>query len=113
MRAIDELHLEYPFLGARQLRKILAREGHPHAGRLHISTLMAKMGITALYRKSNTSKRQRSQSGRRTLPRILQWSTLIHRALRPNPGQGIIHQPNLTDHSLNEIRITCWPPAHG
>jgi putative transposase len=57
MRAIDELHLEYPFLGARQLRKILAREGHPHAGRLHISTLMAKMGITALYRKPDTSKR--------------------------------------------------------
>jgi len=57
MRAIDELHLEYPFLGARQLRKILAREGHPRAGRLHIGTLMEKMGITALYRKPNTSKR--------------------------------------------------------
>ncbi len=57
MRAIDELHLEYPFLGARQLRKILAREGHPRAGRLHIGTLMQKMGITALYRKPNTSKR--------------------------------------------------------
>jgi putative transposase len=57
MRAIDELHLEYPFLGARQLRNILAREGHPPAGRLHISTLMAKMGIATLYRKPNTSKR--------------------------------------------------------
>jgi putative transposase len=57
MRAIDALHLEYPFRGARQLRKILAREAHPHAGRLHISTLMEKMGITALYRKPNTSKR--------------------------------------------------------
>ena len=57
MRAIDELHLEYPFLRARQLRKILAREGHPHGGRLHIGTLMEKMGITALYRKPNTSKR--------------------------------------------------------
>jgi putative transposase len=57
MRAIDELHLEYPFLGARQLRKILAREGHPRAGRLHIGTLMEKMGITALYRKPNTSRR--------------------------------------------------------
>ena len=55
--AIDELHLECPFLGARQLRKIRRREGHPHAGRLHIGTLMAKMGITALYRKPNTSKR--------------------------------------------------------
>jgi putative transposase len=49
--------LEYPFLGARQLRNILKREGHPHAGRLHISTLMEKMGITALYRKPDTSKR--------------------------------------------------------
>jgi len=57
MRAIDELHLEYPFLGARQLRKILRREDHPRAGRLHIGTLMEKMGITALYRKPNTSKR--------------------------------------------------------
>ena len=57
MRAIDELPLEYPFLGSRQLGKILAREGHPRAGRLHISTLMQKMGISALYRKPNTSKR--------------------------------------------------------
>lgn len=57
MRAIDALHLEFPFLGARQLSKILRREGHPHAGRLHIGTLMAKMGIAALYRKPNTSKR--------------------------------------------------------
>jgi putative transposase len=57
MRAIDELHLEYPFLGARQLRKILGREGHPPVGRLHVGTLMEKMGITALYRKPNTSQR--------------------------------------------------------
>ena len=56
MRAIDELHLDFPFLGARQLCKILAREGHPHAGRLHVGTLMAQMGIAALYRKPNTSK---------------------------------------------------------
>lgn len=57
MRAIDELHLEYPFLGARQLSRMLGREGHPPAGRLHVGTLMAKMGIAALYRKPNTSKR--------------------------------------------------------
>jgi putative transposase len=56
MRAIDELHLEYPFLGARQLSRILVREGYPHTGRLHVGTLMAKMGITALYRKPNTRK---------------------------------------------------------
>jgi putative transposase len=56
MRAIDELHLEYRSRRAAAL-KILAREGHPLAGRLHVGTLMAKMGITALYRKPNTSKR--------------------------------------------------------
>ena len=43
MCAIDELHPEYPFLGARQLRTTLARERQPVAGRLLISTLMAKM----------------------------------------------------------------------
>ena len=43
--SIDELHLEYPFLGARQMRKILKREGRPYASRLHIGTLMEKMGI--------------------------------------------------------------------
>jgi putative transposase len=55
MRAIDELHLDYPVLGARQLSRIPARERHCYAGRLHVGTLMAKMGITALYRKQNTS----------------------------------------------------------
>jgi putative transposase len=58
MRAIDALHREPPLLGARQLSRILAREGHPFAGRLHVGTLMAKMGITALCRKPNTSKRR-------------------------------------------------------
>ena len=70
MRAIDELHLEYPFLGARQLSKILAREGHPYAGRLHVGTLMAKMGITALYRKPNTSKRH---PGHKIYPYLLRY----------------------------------------
>lgn len=57
MRAIDELHLEYPFLGARRLCKMLRREGHPEAGRLHIGTLIAKIGVAALYRKPNASRR--------------------------------------------------------
>lgn len=68
MRAIDELHLEYPFLGARQLSRILARDGHPQAGRLHVGTLMAKMGIAALYRKPNTSKRH---PGHKVYPYLL------------------------------------------
>ena len=56
MRRIDELHLEYPFAGARMLRDFLTREG-VRIGRKHVSTLMRRMGIETLYRKPNTSKR--------------------------------------------------------
>ena len=55
MRRIDELHLDYPFAGARMLRDLLAGEGIV-VGRLHVSTLMKRMGIEAIYRKPNTSK---------------------------------------------------------
>ena len=46
MRRIDELHLKHPFMGARQLRDQLDRQGI-HAGRRHIRTLMLRMGIEA------------------------------------------------------------------
>ena len=52
MRRIDELHLELPFAGARMLRDLLRAEGFT-AGRKHMTTLMRRMGITALYRKPN------------------------------------------------------------
>jgi putative transposase len=55
MRRIDELHLEYPFAGSRMLKGLLQAEGHK-VGRQHVSTLMKKMGIEALYRRPNTSK---------------------------------------------------------
>ena len=55
MRRIDELHLDYPFAGARMLRDLLAGEGI-RVGRLHVSTLMKRIGIEAIYRKPNTSK---------------------------------------------------------
>ena len=56
MRRIDELHMDWPFAGARMLRRLLKREGQA-VGRRHISTLMQRMGIHALYRKPNTSRR--------------------------------------------------------
>jgi putative transposase len=56
MRRIDELHLEYPFAGARTLRDLLRVEGF-EAGRKHIGTLMARMGIEALVRRKSTSRR--------------------------------------------------------
>lgn len=55
MRRIDELHLEYPFAGSRMLKDLLQAEGH-EVGRLHVSTLMKKMAIEALYRRPTTSK---------------------------------------------------------
>ncbi len=55
MRRMDELHLEFPFAGSRMLRDLLVAEGFT-VGRLHIATLMKRMGIEALYRKRNTSK---------------------------------------------------------
>ena len=54
MRRIDELHLNYPFGGSRMLRDMLKLEGH-QVGREHVRTLMAKMGIHAIYRGRNTS----------------------------------------------------------
>ncbi len=56
MRRIDELHLESPFAGARMLRDMLRHEGF-EIGRRHVGTLMRRMGLQALYRKPNTSKR--------------------------------------------------------
>ena len=56
MRRIDALHLKLPFAGARMLRDLLRQEGFK-AGRKHVATLMRKMGIAALYRKPNTSRK--------------------------------------------------------
>lgn len=55
MRRIDELHLDYPFAGARMLRALLRREG-VSIGRRHVATLMKRMGCEAIYPRPNTSK---------------------------------------------------------
>ena len=55
LRRLDELHLEFPFAGARMLRGLLAAEGSP-LGRRHVATLMRRMGIEAIYRRPRTTK---------------------------------------------------------
>ena len=55
MHRIDKLHMEFPFAGSRMLQGLLVQEGFS-AGRLHVATLMRRMGIEVLYRKPNTSK---------------------------------------------------------
>jgi putative transposase len=54
MRRIDELHLKFPYFGARKISKVLAGEGL-EAGRLHVGTLMRQMGLEARYCKPRTS----------------------------------------------------------
>lgn len=55
MRRVDQLHLDYPFAGSRMLQSFLVREGF-RIGRLHVRTLMKRMGIEAIYRRPHTSK---------------------------------------------------------
>ncbi len=67
MRIIDRLHLEHPFAGARMLRDLLRLRGFL-IGRKHVATLMRMLGIEALYRKANTSKRH---PGHKVYPYLL------------------------------------------
>ena len=49
MQRLDELHMDFPFAGSRMLRDLLGAEG-VKVGRLHVATLMKKMGVAAIYR---------------------------------------------------------------
>ena len=87
MRRVDELHLELPFAGARMLRDLLRGQGIA-VGRKHMTTLMRRMAITALYRKPNTSKKA---PGRTIYPHLLR--TLPVTRCHPVPsGLGDGHQ---------------------
>jgi putative transposase len=72
MRRMDELPLDFPFAGSRMLRDLLNREGI-EVGRRHVATLMKRMGITALYRKPNTSK---PAAGHKIYPYLLRGVTV-------------------------------------
>ena len=74
MRRMDQLHLELPFAGSRMLRDLLTQEGID-IGRRHVSTLMKRMGIEALYRKPNTSK---PAPGHKIYPYLLRGLTIDH-----------------------------------
>jgi len=67
MRRIDELHMDFPFAGSRMLRDLLGAEG-VKVGRLHVATLMKKMGVEAIYRRPNTSK---PEPGHKIYPYLL------------------------------------------
>ena len=67
MRRIDALHLDYPFAGSRMLRGLLRQEGY-EVGRLHVTTLMKRMRIVALYRRPTASPQP---PGHRIYPYLL------------------------------------------
>jgi putative transposase len=76
MRRIDALHLEFPFAGARMLRRLLAADGSK-VGRRHVKTLMDRMGIEALYRRPRTTK---PEPGHKIYPYLLRGLEIV----RPN-----------------------------
>ena len=55
MKKIDELFLECPFYGFRQMRTSLRDLGY-RVGRKRVQRLMRKMGLMAIYRKPKTSR---------------------------------------------------------
>jgi len=67
MRQIDKLYTEFPFAGARMLRRLLAANGS-QVGRRHVKTLMRRMGIEALYRRPRTTK---PEPGHKIYPYLL------------------------------------------
>jgi len=74
MRRKDELHMDYPFAGSRMLKGLLRQEGF-ETGRLHVSTLMKRMGIEAIYHRPNTSK---PAPGHKVYPYLLRGLAVTH-----------------------------------
>ena len=68
--------MEFPFAGSRMLQGLLVQEAFK-VGRLHVATVMKRMGIEALYRKPNTSK---PAPGHKIYPYLLRKLPII----RPN-----------------------------
>lgn len=91
MRRIDALHLDFPFAGARMLRRVLRREG-VSVGRRRVGTLMQQMGIAAVCPQPGTSRRHR---GHPVYPYLLRHRTIT----RPN--------------DVWAMDITYIPMAHG
>tara|TARA_R100000935_G_scaffold3603_1_gene9111 strand:+ start:36 stop:815 length:780 start_codon:yes stop_codon:yes gene_type:complete len=56
MNEIDRVFTKYPFFGSRQIAAYLPRNGF-HTGRHRVRRLMGSMGLKAIYKGPNTSKR--------------------------------------------------------
>ena len=56
MRQIDKVFTQQSFFGSRQIAAYLPRKGY-HAGRHRVRRLMKVMGLEAIYKRPNTSKK--------------------------------------------------------
>ena len=74
MRRIDELHLQHPFMGARQLKRELLKEG-VDVGRCHIRTLMQRLDIEAQCPQPGTSL---PAPGHKIYPYLLRQLAIVH-----------------------------------
>jgi putative transposase len=110
---LDELHLDRPFAGSRMHQVMLKAKSY-EVGRLHVSTLMKKMGVEALYRRPKTTK---PAPGHKVYPYLLRNLAVI----RPNQvsamnttcvpmarGVGIGLEPVATDASLYLAAVIDW-----
>ena len=70
MRVIDETYLAYPVFGSRQMARWLRRQGYP-VNRKRVQRLMRLMGLEAIYRKPNLSRKHPSNPVFRYLLRRL------------------------------------------
>jgi putative transposase len=67
MELIDKQYLQTPFYGSRKMTACLRRQGH-QVNRKRVQRLMRRMGIEAIYRRPNTSRRD---SGHKVYPYLL------------------------------------------
>ncbi len=112
MRRIDELHLEFPFAGARMLARLLRRDGF-EVGRRRVRTLMKRMGVEALYCKPNTSRRN---SQHKVWPYLLR-GMKIERANQVFAldttyipmARGFVYLTAVVDGRVARFLRTAWP----
>lgn len=53
-RMVDEIHLQYPFMGSRRIRTELAKKGY-NVNRKRVVRIMCDTGIGAIYPKPKTT----------------------------------------------------------
>ena len=92
MRLIDEVFLESPYYGARQMMRHLHRLGH-RIGRHRVARLMRTMGLRAIYQKPNTSA---PHPEHRIYPYLLRDLAVV----RPNQVWCVNKRPNGTPANL-------------